>query len=189
LKRIVKAIHTAGSRAAGKLYAEVFPAQDVPRRTFEDLLGSLARAGIVQLQDASFEKDGKEIPYRVARLTKGKPDDSELTAILMKEEVASADDKRSRKKKEFPKVSTALDAKLDDPISQRIEDELKTWRTATAKERGVPPYCVLSNQTLRNVALAKPNADSDLLAIPGIGPTILRTYGPEILRIVTSQPG
>jgi RecQ family ATP-dependent DNA helicase len=187
LKRTVKILHSAGSRSTGKLYAEVFPTQEVPRRTFEDLLGSLARAGLIQLQDASFEKDGKEIPYRVARLTKGKPDDSELTAILMKEEVVSADDKQTRKKKEFPKAGTALDAKLDDPVSQRIEDELKTWRTAKAKERGVPPYCVLSNQTLRNVAVAKPNADSDLLAIPGIGPTIARTYGPEILKIVTNR--
>ncbi len=184
LRRIVKTLHSAGSRATGKLYADVFPTQEVPRRTFEDLLGSLARAGVVQLQDASFEKDGKEIPYRVARLVKSKPDDSELAAILMKEEVATADGSRARKKKEFPKASAALDTKLEDPASQKIEDELKAWRTAKAKERGVPPYCVLSNQTLRNVAVARPGADQDLLAIPGIGPTIARTYGTEILQIV-----
>jgi RecQ family ATP-dependent DNA helicase len=185
LRRIVKILHAVGSRAAGKLYAEVFPTQEVPRRTFEDLLGSLARAGIVQLQDASFEKDGKEIPYRVARLVKAKPDDSELAAILMKEEIAAGEGTRARKKKEFPKAGVALDTKLDDPASQRIEDELRAWRTAKAKEKGVPPYCVLSNQTLRNVAIARPGADRDLLAIAGIGPAIARTYGAEILKIVT----
>ncbi len=188
LKRIVKILHAAGSRATGKLYAEVFPTQEVPRRTFEDLLGSLARAGMVQMQDASFEKDGKEIPYRVARLVKGKPDDSQLAAILMKEEIAISEGTRARnKKKEFPKASVPLDAKLEDPASQKIEDELKAWRTAKAKERGVPPYCVLSNQTLRNVAVAKPGAEQDLLAIPGIGPTIVRTYGAEILKIAKSE--
>ncbi len=187
LKRIVKALHTAGSRATGRLYAEVFPTQELPRRTFEDLLGSLARAGLLQLQDASFEKDGKEIPYRVARLTNVKPGDAEIAAVLMKQEVASAGETRKRKKKEFPKATSALDAKLDDPASQRLEDELKTWRTAKAKERGVPPYCVLSNQTMRNVALARPAAEQDLLAIPGIGPTIARTYGAEILKIVTNH--
>jgi DNA topoisomerase-3 len=44
LKRIVKILHAAGSRATGKLYAEVFPTQEVPRRTFEDLLGIAWRA-------------------------------------------------------------------------------------------------------------------------------------------------
>jgi RecQ family ATP-dependent DNA helicase len=187
LKRIVKELHKGGSRSTGKLYAEIFPKQEVPRRTFEDILGSLARAGVVKLEDTSFEKDGKEIPYRVARLLKAAPSDSELAAILMKEEIALNDVKRTKNaKKEFPKGTTSLDAKLEDPASQAIEDRLKTWRTAKAKEKGVPPYCVLSNQALRNVAVARPGADQELLGIPGIGPTIVRTYGTEILKIVTS---
>jgi ribonuclease D len=139
---------------------------------------------VVQLQDASFEKDGKEIPYRVARLVKAKPDDHELAEILMKEEVAASPGTRNRKKKELPNGSVALDQKLEDPASQRIEEELKAWRTAKAKERGVPPYCVLNNQAMRNVAVAQPGADQELLTIPGIGPTIVRTYGAEILKIV-----
>jgi len=189
IKRTVKILHSAGSRSTGKLYADVFPNQEVPRRAFEDLLGSLARAGIVQLQDASFEKDGKEIPYRVARLTKAMPTDPEVAAVLMKEEIAFNDVKRTKNaKQEFPKSKTSLDAKLEDPASQAIEDRLKAWRTTKAKERSVPPYCVLSNQALRNVALAQPGTDQDLLAIPGIGPTIVRTYGAEILEIVSRPP-
>ena len=185
-KRIVKALHAGGVRSTGKLYAEVFPTQELPRRTFEELLGSLARAGLVKLENASFEKDGKEIPYRVARLLKAKPSESELSAILMKEEIAPNEVKCAQKvKKEFPKAGVSLDAKLEDPAMQAIEDSLKAWRTAKAKERGVPPYCVLSNQALRNVAVGRPRADEDLLAIPGIGPTIVQTYGVEILKIVT----
>ncbi len=185
-KRIAKALHAGGSRSTGKLYAEVFPTQELPRRTFEDLLGSMARAGIVKLEDTSFEKDGKEIPYRVARLVKAKPDESELSAILMKEEIApertQADEEREER---VSQGRTSLDTKLEDPASQAIEDKLKAWRTAKAKEKGVPPYCVLSNQALRNVVVARPGADQDLLAIPGIGPTIVKTYGAEILQIVT----
>jgi len=175
LRRIVKTLQNAGQRATGKLYAEVFPNQESPRRDFEDLLGSLARAGILQLQDASFEKDGKQIPYRVARLL-AKPADSALAAVLMKEEI----EKRKPRKKEFPKSTETL----ADPASERIEEELKLWRTAKAKERGIPPYCVFSNQVMRNIAVARPGANEDLLAIPGIGPTIIRTYGADILKIV-----
>jgi ribonuclease D len=97
--------------------------------------------------------------------------------------------KRVKKvKKEFPKTGASLDMKLEDPASQAIEDRLKAWRTAMAKERGVPPYCVLSNQALRNVAVARPGADQALLEIPGIGPGIVKTYGSDILKIVTSAP-
>jgi superfamily II DNA helicase RecQ len=189
LRRIVKILQSAGSRATGKLYAEVFPNQEVPRRGFEDLLGSLARAGLLQLQDASFEKDGKEIPYRVARLSKAKPDENALAEVLMKEEVGpDAADKRKRRKKEFPQASGAAAENLTDPASQRIEDELKVWRTAKAKERGIPPYCVFSNQVMRNIAVARPGINEELLAIPGIGPTIIRTYGEEILKIVKTLP-
>ena len=179
LRRIVKVLQSTGQRATGKLYAEVFPTQQVPRRDFEDMLGSLARAGVLQLQDASFEKDGKEIPYRVARLLT-KPDDSALSAVLMKEELFQ----RKPRKKEFPKAAEAL----SDPASLRIEEELKVWRTAKAKERGIPPYCVFSNQVMRNIAVARPNANEDLLAIPGIGPTIVRAYGEDILKIVQTLP-
>ena len=182
MRRIVKALQASGSRSTGKLYAEIFPTQEVPRRTFEELLGSLARASIVQLQDASFEKDGKEIPYRVARLLKTKPGDTELAEVLMKEEVSVIGASRSKKKKST--VTPPLDQKLDDPISQKIEDELKAWRTAKAKERSIPPYCVLTNQTLRNVAVAKPTAEQELNTIPGIGPIIIRTYGAEIIETV-----
>jgi superfamily II DNA helicase RecQ len=101
LRKLVKILQSAGQRATGKLYAEVFPNQEVPRRGFEDLLGSLARAGMVQLQNASFEKDGKEIPYRVARL-KRKPDENALAQVLMKEEVG-AGAAAKRRRKAFPK--------------------------------------------------------------------------------------
>jgi superfamily II DNA helicase RecQ len=131
------------------------------------------------LQDASFEKDGKEIAYRVARLL-AKPSDSALATVLMKEEL----EKRKPRKKEFPKAAETL----SDPASQRIEEELKLWRTAKAKERAIPPYCVFSNQVMRNIAVARPSANADLLAIPGIGPTIVRTYGDDILKIVQAVP-
>ena len=88
----------------GKLYAESFPNQEVPRRDFEELVGSLARAQVVQMQDASFEKDGKEIPYRVARLVKTKLDDNALAGVLMKEDMGVAVAKAARRKKRFPPV-------------------------------------------------------------------------------------
>ncbi len=190
MKRIVKALSAAGSggRSTGKLYTDVFPNQEVPRRTFEETVGSLARAGVVHVKDASFEKDGREIPYRVARLVKAKPDDAEIAAVLMKTEVGASEERSTAlRKKTFAAAgvgNAALDAKLEDPVSEQIEARLKAWRTEKAKEKSVPPYCVMSNQALRNVAVAKPECADDLLAVSGIGPTILKAYGAEILGIV-----
>ena len=41
----------------------------VDRRTFEHLLGGLVRSGLVEVRDASFEKDGERIAFQRASLT------------------------------------------------------------------------------------------------------------------------
>ena len=188
LKRIVKELQQSGSRSTGKIYAEIFPRQEIPRRTFEEMLGSLARAGIVKLEDTSFEKDGKEIPYRIARLIHAKPADSELAAVQMKQEIVLSERQFLKNvKKSFPKQNNSLDSKLEDPASQAIEDRLKAWRSQKAKEKGVPPYCILSNQALRNVAVAEPLDNQDLLEVSGVGATIVKSYGAEILKLVNQS--
>ena len=69
LLRVAAELRAGGARSTGKLYAELFPHQEMSRDDFENLLGGMARAGIVRLDDAVFEKNGRQIPYRTARLT------------------------------------------------------------------------------------------------------------------------
>ena len=38
------------------------------RDGFEELIGAMARSGLVRLVDSVFEKDGKQIPYRYGQL-------------------------------------------------------------------------------------------------------------------------
>src|SRR6202050_4788744 len=40
------------------------------RDAFEELMGAMARSGLVRLVDSVFEKDGKTIPFRKASLTR-----------------------------------------------------------------------------------------------------------------------
>jgi DNA topoisomerase-3 len=102
LGRIIKTLQSTGQRSTGKLYTKAFPKEEIPRRMFEEILGSLARTGVVHLQDASFEKDGKEIQYRVARLMKSKPADEVLATVLMKEDIGPVGGtKRVRRKRAF----------------------------------------------------------------------------------------
>ncbi len=70
LLRVAATLRAGGTKSTGKLYAELFPHHEMSRDDFENLLGGMARAGIVRLDDAVFEKNGRQIPYRTAKLTR-----------------------------------------------------------------------------------------------------------------------
>ena len=61
---------------------------------------------------------------------------------------------------------------------------LKAWRLAEARRRKVPAFHVLHDRVLLAVAAARPRTDDELLAVKGMGPALLKKYGPGILRIL-----
>jgi ATP-dependent DNA helicase RecQ len=64
---------------------------------------------------------------------------------------------------------------------------LREYRTVLAKEQGVPPYVVLHDTTLREIALHKPRCLDELAELPGIGVAKLERYGAGILAIVENH--
>jgi DNA topoisomerase-3 len=69
LYRVLSAMQSIRSRSTGKLYAELYSGKEISRDIFEEVLGAMARAELLSLADAVFEKDGKQIPYRSVSLT------------------------------------------------------------------------------------------------------------------------
>jgi DNA helicase-2/ATP-dependent DNA helicase PcrA len=69
---------------------------------------------------------------------------------------------------------------------QVLVTELRSWRTTLARERDVPAYVVMSDATLKAVALKAPTSARDLLKVPGIGPAKVEQFGEDILDIVKS---
>ncbi len=67
---IFKRLRGAAGLSTGKLHKEIYPREELSRDDFEALLGALAAAGYLRLEDASFEKDGRAIPYRKASLSR-----------------------------------------------------------------------------------------------------------------------
>ena len=61
---------------------------------------------------------------------------------------------------------------------------LKTLRRKLADEREVPAYVVFSDATLRAIAAARPQDESDMLNVSGVGPKKLETYGEAFLEVV-----
>nr|WP_276603669.1 RecQ family ATP-dependent DNA helicase [Nannocystis pusilla] len=84
VQRLLAALAQADGQATGRLHRETFPDGDVDRRSFEHLLGGLVAAGLVTLEDATFPKRGKLIPFERATLTEaGRAHDMTAAGLML----------------------------------------------------------------------------------------------------------
>jgi ATP-dependent DNA helicase RecQ len=65
-----------------------------------------------------------------------------------------------------------------------IDEKLRAWRTAAAKERGVPAYVIFHDATLRQIAALAPSTLTQLAAVSGVGEAKLARYGQQILDVL-----
>ena len=63
-------------------------------------------------------------------------------------------------------------------------ERLREWRSATAKEQGVPAFVVLHDSTLEAICLRRPRSRNELLLVPGIGERKAERYGVQILSLL-----
>jgi ATP-dependent DNA helicase RecQ len=63
-------------------------------------------------------------------------------------------------------------------------DALRAWRRGEAARQGLPPYVIFHDQTLADIAKARPRARADLSAINGVGQGKLDRYGEAVLEAV-----
>ena len=185
--RVIAALRSGGAKSTGKLHSELHPDGDMTRDQFEEVLGAMARSGLVQLTDTVFEKDGRSIPYRKANLARGAEalDDTAPMALLMKVEATVAARRRKGKKKSTrdPLGRTKATRRVAGTDS-RVEEVLRNWRLAEARRRGVPAFRVFSDQALKAMAARRPGTAAELLAIPGIGIGTVEKYGALIYRLL-----
>lgn len=62
-------------------------------------------------------------------------------------------------------------------------EALRDWRRTKAREENLPPYCVLGDKCLLEIARVKPQSEDELQSVSGIGPSKLEKYGAAILGI------
>ena len=107
--RILAGLRAEGARATGRLHSELCPQGELSRDSFEEVLGALARAGLVRMVEAVFEKNGKAIPYRKASLTAAGDamDEAPPIKLLMKDEGAAMPLRKRKKKRSAEKISGA----------------------------------------------------------------------------------
>ncbi|WP_444942223.1 DNA helicase RecQ [Microbulbifer sp. ZKSA004] len=79
---------------------------------------------------------------------------------------------------------------LDDlsPENQVLWEALRNCRKQLAEERGVPPYVVFHDATLRGMVQAHPQTRSELLAVSGVGDSKLERFGDAFLAVLRDFP-
>jgi RecQ family ATP-dependent DNA helicase len=181
---ILKSLRSGPSPSTGRLYKELYPREELTRNGFDDVLGALAAAGLVRIEEASFEKDGKPVNYRKAALTREGDEFIEGSALdLSLRERASRDaQKRSKPAKAREKPPAALT-----PESAALEERLKEWRLAIAKKEGKPAFFVFGDSVLRSIAHARPRNLTALAAIHGVGAAKLERFGADVCRLCTES--
>jgi ATP-dependent DNA helicase RecQ len=105
-------------------------------------------------------------------------------AVLKGEITVSMREEAERpRKRERSKKSTAA-ASSNSAVSAPVLDALRRWRSATAKEHGVPAYVVFHDSTLEALAATQARTLHDLEGISGIGAKKLERYGEALLAIM-----
>ena len=72
------------------------------------------------------------------------------------------------------------------PEERALFESLRAIRKSIAEERGVPPYVVFSDATLRDMARDKPTNDHELIRIKGVGTAKLEAFGPQFLEAIAA---
>jgi hypothetical protein len=70
------------------------------------------------------------------------------------------------------------------PESKHLLEALWAWRGDAAAQAGAPPYVILHDRMLVEIALARPANLGDLAEIEGFGQAKLEAYGPAVLKVV-----
>jgi ATP-dependent DNA helicase RecQ len=75
------------------------------------------------------------------------------------------------------------------PADGALFETLRAWRREAAARQRVPPYVIFHDQSLADIARARPAARPALLAIDGVGQGKLERYGAAVLAIVAAAAG
>lgn len=74
-----------------------------------------------------------------------------------------------------------------DPSDAALFEALRTWRLQRSRADGVPAFVVSADAVLIALATQRPGTDAELLAVPGIGPAKLESYGAEMLALIAEH--
>jgi RecQ family ATP-dependent DNA helicase len=197
VQAIVDELRPAAYIAAGTLQRSLELAGRISRDDYNALLDAMMRAGLIEIEEAEFEKNGETVRFRKVMLTAAglnvRPT-TELDLLIVdgiveEFDAGAAPPQRAKKTKSAARKTAVekTDLPRPTPASETLAGRLKEWRSAEAKRLGVPAYIVLHDRALQAVALARPANPAQLLAIDGIGPAKAERFGEAILKLCAAH--
>ncbi|MCA9720782.1 MAG: HRDC domain-containing protein, partial [Myxococcales bacterium] len=208
LSRILERLLAHDRQTVGKLFRDGFE-RELARRDFEGLLAALARARLVTITDASFQKEGRTISYRRVELTRkgraaaeGDASASALNITITESPTTKGSSKKGSSKKGSSKKGSSKkgssrsskrkrgaserpdDAALAASAPTELVDALTDWRKTEARRLGIPAYRILTNKALLGVAAARPRDRETMSEVKGVGPKVIERFADDILQIV-----
>ena len=197
-QRIVDELRPLDYLAAGTLQRKLESVGRMSRTEFDALLDAMTRAGLLDIEDAEFEKNGETIRFRKIRLTEVGLEARRSTPLPLLisdgigDEFAKADQRskpaKAKKLDSEKKCATAhADPVQLTPQQGKLAAMLKQWRAAEAKRLGVPAYVVLHDRSVNALAQAQPENPRQLLEIDGMGPAKVEKFGDAILKVCRGE--
>jgi RecQ family ATP-dependent DNA helicase len=184
---LVDMLRQAKGQSIGRLHKVLFPTEAMSRDDFEDLVGAMAGAGLVLVEEATFEKADKVICYRKVTLTREGSKLNERTPVEL-----LLTDRAGDREPLKPKRQKSVGDKQPEPLTispeeAALEEKLRAWRLAEARKLGRPAFFVFSDRALRAIVQARPTTPGDLLAVEGVGPAKVEMFGQDVVQICRSN--
>jgi ATP-dependent DNA helicase RecQ len=179
LRTILRALD-GQSKATGRLHTDLALMPD--RKDFDALLDGLARAGFITLTSENWTNpEGRDITFKKAALThEGRElGANEPLGVLLRSSSAAPDAKATKKRKAAAESITSTYT----PEQADLEARLRAWRKEEAGKTGKPAFIVFGDAALAAIVQRCPQTLSELLQVPGIGPSKVDLYGAEITAI------
>jgi ATP-dependent DNA helicase RecQ len=190
LRTILRALEGRGT-STGKLFTDLKLTKD--RSDFDTLLDALARAGLITLANDTFTTpEGKDITYKKAAIThEGRePDEATLDTVWIRGSLADAASPKARKKSGAPSVKASASragSQETNPAAEELFNQLRAWRTETARPTKTPAFMILADAVLRAIAHHNPQDLKALHAVPGMSPAKVERYGAAILAVTRGE--
>jgi len=143
--------------------------KDVPRKALMNLVYQLLDQGLMQRSDG-------ERPVL------------QLNAISW-EVLRGQREVRLTRPRAAPVRKTKAEAETWADVKQDLFERLRAVRKELARRRGVPPYLIFTDVSLRDMARRAPTTLDDFLRVNGVGQQKLRNYGREFVDAVREYLG
>jgi ATP-dependent DNA helicase RecQ len=72
-------------------------------------------------------------------------------------------------------------------VDEELMEVIRSWRRSRADARGMPPFTIFHDSTLRELCRVRPSSLETLRLVTGIGDTKLRDFGAELVALLRSH--